>query len=225
MRSSLKALFLCIFFIGCKKDDPSPPGAVLLIAPAKNVECSPVDSSNRNTNLVEFSWQPDSNTDSYQLRIRNLNSGTSQTKTTNATAEIMPVTKGEPFSWSVSSSNTEVDETAVSERRFFFSPGSELSYAPFPAEITKPNGPRAIVDTNSQVVLEWTGADIDNDIESYEIYFDTVTPPALFESRTSNEPTTIKVAANPDTDYYWKVVTIDSEGNTSDTGILSFKAI
>lgn len=226
MRAALNILLLFVFFIGCKKDNPpSPPGKVSLVAPAKNSECSPIDSSNGNTNLVQFSWQADANTETYQLQIKDLNSGTTQTKTTTALSEILPVTKGTPYSWSVTSKNTKVTETTVSETWFFFSPGTELSYAPFPAEIVLPNGPKAFIDANGEVILKWEGSDLDNDIERYEVYYSTSNPPALFDTTTINEPTSISVAATTNTDYYWKVVTIDREGNSSDTGVLSFKAI
>jgi len=219
-------LILFVFLLGCKKDNPpSPPGAVLLSSPAKNSECSPVDSSNGNTNLVQFSWQVDPNSESYQLKIKNLNSGTSQTKTTTALSEILPVTKGTTFSWSVTSSNTKVTETATSETWFFFSPGTELSYAPFPAEIVLPNGPKAFIDANGEILLNWEGADLDNDIERYEVYYSSANPPALFDTVTVNEPTSLTAAATTNTDYYWKVITYDREGNSSDTGVLSFKAI
>ncbi len=226
MRTVLSILLVGALVWGCKKDDPpSPPGVVSLVAPAKNTECSPIDSSSGNTNLVQFTWQADANSESYQLRIQDLNSGTTQTKTTTALSEILPVNKGTPFSWSVTSMNTKVTETAVSETWFFFSPGTELSYAPFPAEIVSPNGPKAFIDGSGEVTLEWAGSDLDNDIEQYQIYYSNTTPPSLYDTTTVNEASSISVPAISNTNYYWKVVTIDREGNSSDTGILSFTAI
>jgi len=206
------------------RDPPSPPSAVSLLAPAKNTECSPVDSSNGNTNLVQFSWQASANTESYQLQIENLVSGTKQTVTTTELTEIVPVTKGTPFSWSVVSKNTKVTESATSETWFFFSPGTELSYIPFPAQIVLPDGPKSFIDENGELILAWSGLDIDNDIDAYDVYYSTANPPSLFTTTTASE-TSIKVAATTNTIYYWKVVTKDKEGNTSDSGVISFTAI
>lgn len=221
---SLKILLVCaLLAIGCKKD-PSPPGDVELVSPAKNSECSPVNSDSGNTNLVQFSWQAASNTDTYTLRVNELDAGTTQMKTTTALSEILAIEKGTPFSWSVTAENTEVTETSVSETWFFYSPGTETSFAPFPVEVVRPNGPKAFVDDDGEVLLEWKGSDLDNDIDGYELYFGTTDNPALFASLGVNETST-KVSVVAETIYYWRLVTTDREGNSSDTGILSFEAI
>jgi len=221
---TLKILVICaLLVVGCKKD-PSPPGAVTLLSPAKNSECSPIDSDSGNTNLVQFSWQAAANTDTYVLQLNELNSGTNQMKTTTALSEILAIEKGAAFSWSVTAKNTEVTQTSVSETWFFFSPGAETSYAPFPVEVLRPTGPKAFIDVNGDVTIEWAGSDLDEDIDGYELYFGTTNNPALLATFNANV-TTAKIAAVTKTVYYWRLVTKDSEGNTSDTGILSFEAI
>ena len=221
---TLKILLVCMLLAaGCKKD-PSPPGEVTLLSPAKNSECSPIDSENGNTNLVQFSWQATSNADSYILEVNELNSGTSQMKTTTALSEILAIAKGVPFSWSVTATSTEVTQTSVSETQFFFSPGTETSFAPFPAEVLRPTGPKAFINDDGEINLEWAGADLDGDIDGYELYFGTSPDPNLFSSLSASQ-TSVQVAAVSDTIYYWRLVVRDSEGNTSDTGIISFEAI
>ncbi|MDB4293369.1 hypothetical protein N9954_08180 [Maribacter sp.] len=222
---TLKILLVCaLLAVGCKKDPPSPPGKVSLLSPAKNSECSPIDSDSGNTNLVQFSWQVAPNTESYLLEVNELNSGTTQVKTTTALSEILAIEKGTPFSWKVTAKNTAVTETSVSETWFFFSPGTESSYAPFPAEVFSPIGPKAFIDVNGDLTLEWAGADLDEDIDGYELYFGAEDPPALHSSLNASQ-TSVKISAVTQTIYYWRVVTIDAEGNTSDTGIMSFEAI
>ena len=222
---TLKILLVCaLLALGCKKDPPSPPGKVTLLSPAKNSECSAIDSESGNTNLVEFSWQAASHTESYVLQVNELNSGTGQMKTTTALSEILAIEKGTPFSWNVTATNRAVTEKSVSETWYFFSPGTETSYAPFPVEVLRPNGPKAFIDVNEEVSLEWVGADLDEDIDGYELFFGTENPPTLHASLTSNQ-TSAKVAAITKTVYYWRVITKDQEGNTSDTGVLSFEAI
>lgn len=222
---ALKFLILCVLVLGCKKDDPpSPPGSVSLVAPAKNTECSPIDSSSGNTNLVQFSWQAASNAESYLLQVSNLVSGTTQSVSTEALTEIVPVTQGTPFSWSVTARNTKVTETSVSETWLFYSPGTELTYVPFPAQVVLPDGPKSFIDENGEITLSWTGLDFDDNIESYDIYYSTANPPTLL-STLSNSETSLKAAATADTVYYWKIVSKDADGNASDTGVLSFTAI
>lgn len=222
---ALKILLVCtLLAVGCKKDPPSPPGKATLLSPAKNSECSPIDSDSGNTNLVQFSWQAASHTNSYELQVNELNSGTTQMKTTTALSEILAIAKGTPFSWSVTTKNNAVTKTTKSETWFFFSPGTETSYAPFPVEVLRPSGPKAFRDINGEITLEWAGSDLDDDIDGYELYFGTVDNPALLSSLTANEMSA-KVAAITKTIYYWRVVTKDKEGNTSSTGVLSFEAI
>jgi len=139
---TLKLVFLGLLLLqGCKEDPPSPPTAAVLVSPEKNSECSPIDSDSGTTNLVRFSWLESPNTDSYQLRVTKLNSGSPpEVKTTTALSEVVALTKGIPYSWSVTSKNDQVTEIALSETWFFFSPGSETSFAPFPAELVAPSG-------------------------------------------------------------------------------------
>ncbi|MFK7812171.1 MAG: hypothetical protein AB8B59_06730, partial [Maribacter sp.] len=50
----------------------------------------------------------------------------------------------------------------------FYSEGiSQENYAPFPATIN------TIDQTNGFVEISWEGADLDNDIDKYELYFGT----------------------------------------------------
>ena len=71
-------------------------------------------------------------------------------------------------------------------------------------------------------MLDWNGSDIDNDIIRYDIYFSISNPPEdLVSSQLVN--TNFKVSVVSDTVYYWKIITEDSEGNKSDSGIYEFK--
>ena len=125
------------------------------------------------------------------------------------------------------SKNSEVDETAASETWFFYNPGSLTTFAPFPAEILQPlPGGRVFMDDNNEVILEWSGADLDGDIEGYDLYFSLETPPQTLLASPTAGTTSQKVSVSgSNTFYYWRVITKDREGNTSDSGILSFKVL
>jgi hypothetical protein len=70
------------------------------------------------------------------------------------------------------------------------------------------------------VVFQWSGADIDNDIAFYTIYLDNTNATTKVIPSITSDSTTMSLA--PMKTYYWRVVTTDSEGNTSDSGIYTF---
>ncbi|TFG72205.1 MAG: hypothetical protein E4H26_11355 [Flavobacteriales bacterium] len=223
----LPLLIIGIFFLGCKKSEaPKAPGKAILVLPAKNTECAVVQGSAGNTNVVQFTWQAVANAEIYELRVTNLNSGTAQTKSTRALSETLPLSKGSPFSWSVISKNNLTPETAVSETWFFYNPGTENTYAPFPAEILEPlQGAQVFKDISNEITLIWDGSDLDGDIVGYEVYFSVETPPETLIASPTEGTKRQKVTVSANTVYYWKVITKDSEGNTSDSGIFNFKVL
>lgn len=224
MRTLFVLILGVVLFLGCKKDPPKPPEKVLLTAPAKNSECTPIQSTNATSSVVRFNWQASNHTETYQLRVTNLNTGTVQTKSTRTTVETLPLQKGTPFSWSVISKNSQTETFVSSDSWLFYNPGSETTHPPFPAEIISPKpGSTVFKDINNEVNLIWAGADVDNDIEDYEIYFSTENPPETLVDSPIANTTETKVSVMSNTVYYWKVVTKDAAGNTSDTGIIDFR--
>ena len=86
-------------------------------------------------------------------------------------------------------------------------------------------GTSVFKNINNDITIEWVSADVDNDILGFDLYFSTENPPeTLISSPGANEVST-KVAVTSDTVYYWKIITKDSEGNTSDSGIFEFRAL
>jgi len=217
---------LFIVWLGCGKDSPKPPQAAKLLFPEQNSECTTGEDLNSTTSRVEFRWQKAANTDSYELRVTNNNSNITQTVSTGQLSAKLPLQKGSPFSWVVISRNTDTQESAVSSTFRFYNAGSERSYAPFPAAILSPaSGATVFRDINNEVVLEWAGADVDNDIVGYELYFSTNNPPLALFSEPGESTTSIKVSVEANTVYYWNLITIDSEGNRSESGIYGFKVL
>ncbi len=222
------ALLICFFVIACGGGDDTPksPESSLLSYPEKNSECTTGVSISETVSEVEFRWLSSANTDIYELQVTNLSSGTSQTINTSSLSSKVPLEKGTPFSWKVISKNTGATTNATSETWSFYNAGYITSFAPFPAEITAPKiGDNAFIDINNEVTLKWSGADLDNDIESYDLYFGTENPPTTLLETISSRTTEYKVTATTDTIYYWKIITKDQEENTSDTGVYSFRAL
>lgn len=221
------AIFLCFLaIVGCGgKDSPKPPLPSILVFPQKNSECTTgQDVTGTNTSLVEFRWQTSDHTETYEVRATNLNSNTTQNIVVKGTSAKLPIVKGAPYSWFVVSKNTKVSESARSETWRFYNAGVETTYAPFPAEVISPKtGSNISKDINNEVLLDWVGADVDNDLEGYDVYFSTETPPtALIASLTSGK-SDHKVSVVANTVYYWRIVTRDREGNTATNSISEFK--
>ena len=217
-------LLLIGLLTGCGKDSPKAPEAAKLTFPEQNSECTTGTSLNATTSRVEFRWQKAANTDSYELRVTNIMTNITQTVSTQQLSSELPLQKGAAYSWLVVSRNNQTEELATSATWKFYNAGSQQSYAPFPADIIAPkSGASVFKDINNEVVLEWEGADVDNDIAGYELYFSTVTPPLTLLSEPNASTTSTKVGVTSGTVYFWKVVTVDSEGNRSESGIYSFK--
>jgi hypothetical protein len=167
-----------------------------------------------------------SNTERYTLNVVNLNTNVPQNLSTVSTSASLTLAKGTPYSWSVTSQNASSDQVATSETWLFYNAGSQTTYAPFPAQLVHPlSGSTVIKDVANEVLLEWTGADVDNDIESFEVFLSTTNPPTTSVGLANATDMELSVSVESGTVYYWKVVTTDLEGNTSDSGVFDFKVL
>lgn len=216
---------LIVFCFACKKDDPpNPPASAILVFPENNSECTTGTDINPTTSMVEFRWQQALNTDNYELTVTNENTNVSQTVNTRALSYEITLDKGALHTWVVRTSNASVLRNATSPTWRFYNAGFETSYAPFPAEIILPEfGQSVFKDSNNELTLRWSGADIDNDIISYELYFSNENPPTTLVDTVTDGITNSRVTVDSGTVYYWKVITVDREGNTSDSGIYDFR--
>lgn len=221
----LVPIAMIFLFIGCgKKDSPKSPEQASLVFPERNSECTTGQSLSETTSRVEFLWQPSDHTESYELRVTNLNTGTTQTAFVETPSASVTIAKGVPYSWVVVSKNSGSPNTAISEEWRFYNAGSQTNYAPFPAEIVEPQmAANVFKDINNEVTLSWVGADVDNDISSYEVYFSTETPPETLIASPATGDMEVTVSVSSNGIYYWQVVTKDEAGNSSDSGIFDFK--
>lgn len=223
------ALIICLFLVvtSCKKKSAAnPPEAVFLVFPEENSECTTGVSLGEETSQVEFRWNLADNTETYELRVTNIATGTVQTIVSASSSARLPLAKGEQFSWFVRSRNSEVEETVSSQEWYFYNAGSRSTFAPFPATIITPaSSDNVFKDINNEVELSWSASDLDDDIVGFEVYFSVETPPIDLIRELSSTETSVKVSVTSDTVYYWKVIVIDEEGNRSDTGVYSFKVL
>ncbi|MBT8321771.1 MAG: hypothetical protein KJO90_08930 [Eudoraea sp.] len=216
-----------VLIMSCSKDSPpKPPEAALLVFPEQNSECTTGVDLNAETSQVEFRWQEAKYTDSYELNVTNVNSGTTQTSTTTALSALQPLEKGALYRWNIRTRNEKTEDIITSETWLFYNAGSETSYPPFPAEIVAPlSGASVVRDINNEITLEWISSDVDNDVERFEIYLDTSNPPTTLVASPSVSLNSVKVGVERDTVYFGKIITRDRENNTSDSGVYSFRVL
>ena len=131
--------------------------------------------------------------------------------------------RGIPYEWFVTSISNDVATTAQSEVWRFYNAGDAIqSYVPFPAEIVFPLMTEIVTTGATELTLDWNGVDLDNDITGYDVYFGTNNPPASYQTNVQDsELVDVPVSAN--TIYYWYIITKDSKGNVSNSGIYQFK--
>jgi len=198
---------------------PQPPAQALLTFPAADALCTAGTVISPTQASVVFTWEASTNTTTYDVVIKNLLTGTIATQSANTNYLNVTLLRNTPYSWSVVSKSALVSTTAQSETRKFYLAGSTTSYPPFPATITAPVfGESVAVGT---VNLAWTGADVDNDIVGYDVYFGISSNPPLIQSNLKVAFTTGLITYSNAT-YYWRVITKDNLGNTSDSGIYQF---
>ena len=112
-------------------------------------------------------------------------------------------------------------ETAESATWKFYNAGPGIeNYSPFPADDPSPKS-GATVNSGS-ITLGWAGSDLDNDIVSYEVYLDAANPPETLVGTVTQ--TSFETTVTADTVYYWRVITIDSENNRSNSQIFQFRS-
>ncbi len=199
---------------------PKPPAAATLIAPENNLVCLTGVSINDTQSEVDFSWNSSQNTDSYDIVVKNLNVDQTTTYNSNTNSTKITLLKGEPYSWYVKSKSGSVTQTAESTVwKFYLAGDGKVHYAPFPASIVHPVSGATV--NGMSTFLKWMATDVDNDIVSYEVYFDQTDGSTLLDIIT--EMSVDDVVVESGKIYYWKVLVRDSQANVSDSGVLTFK--
>lgn len=211
--------------ISCNEDDSTAennfdsPTPASLIFPENNTVCNEGSIISETETEVLFQWAESENTSTYILNVNNLDDGSTRNISTRSTEFLIRILRGTPYSWSVRSLGLAGNESAESAVWSFYNAGLPVqSYAPFPATVINPNSGANV--EQGTVNLEWEASDIDNDISTYTILFDTVNPPATEVNSTGN--TSMDVSVTSGNVYYWRVVTTDEVGNTSTSQIFQF---
>ena len=206
---------------------PDPPSAANLTSPENNKVCETGTSVSNTQSSVAFSWSASANTDTYDLKITNLN--TNQViNSTNLSSINTTVTleKANPYSWQVISKNSESTQTATSSTwKFYLAGSSETSFAPFPADLKSPkSGSTVARSSEGKVKLTWTGSDPDTSSGlKYTVYLDKTdgkqSPDDANKDLDSSE---LEISVDAGSIYYWRIMTSDGS-NKSYSLVYSFR--
>ncbi len=216
-----------LILIACSKsikNEAVPdPGNSILSLPAQNQACTTGIDISTTQNNITFKWNPSAHTETYDLIIKNLETGTSSTHSTNNNELQVTLLRNTPYSWYIVSKSSKTSQVGKSEPWKFYNAGTAAtSYAPFPAEILSPGMGDNVTAVSGKINLDWNGSDVDNDVVSYAVHLGTTnTPPVLAENISQSILNDVSVNSN--TTYYWKVITKDSKGNSSDSGVYQFR--
>ena len=100
----------------------------------------------------------------------------------------------------------------------------ETNSAPFTADLISPASGEAIQLLDGAFNFIWSGADPDGDAMLYTLYVDSIdglqTPP---DRQTDISSTSLSVELISSTVYYWRVLSRDTNGNTSYSQVKSFR--
>jgi uncharacterized protein (TIGR02145 family) len=97
-----------------------------------------------------------------------------------------------------------------------------LKDANLPPDVpSDPSPPDGSINQPINTTLSWTCSDPENDPLTYDVYFGPGTPPELVstgQSQANYNPGML----DENTTYYWKIVALDGQGNSSDSLVWSF---
>lgn len=216
-------VLLVLLLSACFKQQNGPaPGAFTLSSPANGQVCTTGTVVSSTQSKIVLAWGSSANANNYDLTITNLLTHTSITHTVQKTTDTATLLQNTPYSWYVTAKAPKTITTVKSDTWKFYCAGTgTINYAPFPAAITAPTFGQTVTSTNGAINLTWTGSSVSNNITSYSVYFGATGNPPLFRnSITDSFVNNVAVTAN--TTYYWYVVTVDANGNISNSGIFNF---
>lgn len=228
--NSFLGLSMTLLLVSCSGggDDPTPtpqpevpaPLATTLVFPANNEECNEGAIISDTESQVVFQWAASENTDSYTLKLKDLELGSEITLNTTNTQLPVDILRGNAYAWSVVSKANGTNQTAESDTWRFYNAGPGVqNYAPFPAY--DPTPAMGVAIAAGEITLGWKSSDLDGDPLSFTVYLDTTSPPLTLLGQTNTNSYTTTINAN--TIYYWRVVASDSAGNSSQSEIFEFR--
>lgn len=211
---------------GSKKQDPPPavadPVKAVLTLPLQNQVCTSGTVISASQSSITFSWNKSDNADKYSLTVTNLLTAESSTQETQNLTISKSIARNTPFSWYVTSIASKTGKSVQSDTWKFYNSGpGVITYAPYPAEIISPAYAEQV--TTATVDFTWKGSSPTAGANlTYDVYFGA-DKSSLSLLRAGLTDAFIKgFAVKSNYTFYWKVITKDQAGNTSDSGLQQF---
>jgi hypothetical protein len=215
-------LMFAMLTAACGKDTETvpPPGKVNLLTPAQNILCTDGTILSDTTSTLQFTWTKAENADGYRLYLQDLVSKQTVAITVTDSQTVCTLIRNRPYAWYVVSLSTKANASTKSDIwDFYVAAPAAVAYPPFPARVLTPADGAAV--TSTKIDLSWSGSDADNDITGYDVYLSNIPFPTLLQANVTDM--FLKDVPVTTGTYYWKIITHDSKGNTSDSGLFSFK--
>ena len=221
MRSSVLLIGLFLFSVGCKDPIPDPEAAILEF-PANNRDCVYVSIDSTEADVL-FQWIEAKHTDTYRLTVQNIETAQQYVRSTALNQLTLQLTRGYAYQWKVTSTSEASAVEADSQMRYFYLEGEQqYTHVPFPASLTSPINDAIVSPTGGEISFSWEGVDLDDDIESYSFYLGE-SEDSLVKIAENLNTSSYRHTVNRDTQYYWRVVTLDRAGNSSNSQTNSFR--
>lgn len=203
-----------------ENENQAPELKVNLQFPHEDGLCNVGTNITPTQSTVVFEWEASTIAEGYTITVTNLISGNTIVDETTEDKIGIVLNRATPYSWFVASKAGARTENSDVWKFYNAGPGVQ-TYAPFPATLNAPNMAASVNAGN--VTLLWTGSDVDDDIAGYDVYFGTSNNPSIHASDVSASQLQVSVASG--TIYYWKIVTKDATGNTSESGTFQFRVL
>jgi hypothetical protein len=222
-------VLILLLVLGCSKkpdnnggNDKTAVVAAILTFPDQNQACTTGTIVSDTESSINFTWNAAANADSYELDVKNLLTSDSSRHTITGLQLSLTLSRNTPYSWFIIAKSSVTHEAVKSAVWKFYNPGPGIiTYAPYPAELLSPSLGQLI--NNPTVDFMWTGSTVNNiqNIVNYDFYLGTTTSPSILKGAITNSFIN-GISVTSGTTYYWKVITRDTNGNTSESMLFQF---
>ena len=221
----MKRFILIITFIlfQCSKDQILELDSVFLISPTNQDNCSSSIIIDESKSQVDFSWSQSLNTDQYEIVVENQSNNLQLKKISLENNSSIILDRGVNYSWWVISRSNKSSITAKSLIWQFYLEGpSIIEHIPFSAVLLSPQNEEEInLNNQNEYIFKWSGSDLDDDIDFYDIYIgNSIDEMEIIENNIKSQE--VELELQKQKTYYWKILSVDSKGNTSSSQIYSF---
>ncbi len=211
--------------MACSKESvPRAAEVFSLLYPDNNESCLDATKVNDTQSQVAFRWGASLYAENYTLNITNLMTSASQNIQSTESSISVTLSHSEPYSWSVTAQGEQGSDPVSSDTwKFYLAGENVINYAPFPPELVSPRASSTVTpNSDNQVKLSWICSDVDNDLSGYKVYLDTTDGTTLAKEVNQNTTEFMADVVLNET-YYWKVIAMDANGNTSSSGVYAFR--